>query len=174
MKLILFDGFYAVGQSSISSESSHSVTEHFSRTLRSISIFILPQTSCTLCLKSTKPFTNFSIRLAECSYAYQCPFSSNRYAWRISVDSSCRMSFGVIMWRIKLIGSYIYRSGSFSGISVLSRFKSFRSGVQIVSTLFTITIYRTGPVIFISPKRLERIISCILKIHDSFHGLCIW
>ena len=101
MKLILFDGFYAVGQSSISSESSHSVTEHFSRTLRSISIFILPQTSCTLCLKSTKPFTNFSIRLAECSYAYQCPFSSNRYAWRISVDSSCRMSFGVIMWRIK-------------------------------------------------------------------------
>ena len=24
------------------------------------------------------------------------------------------------MWRIKLIGSYIYRSGSFSGISVLS------------------------------------------------------
>ena len=101
MKLILFDGFYAVGQSSISSESSHSVTEHFSRTLRSISIFILPQTSCTLCLKSTKPFTNFSIRLAECSYAYQCPFSSNRYAWRISVDSSCRMSFGVIMWRSK-------------------------------------------------------------------------
>ena len=59
--------FYAAGQSSTSSESSHSVMEHFSKILRSISTFIRPQTSCTLCLKSTKPFTNFSIRLAECS-----------------------------------------------------------------------------------------------------------
>ena len=62
MKLILFYSFYAAGQSSTSSESSHSVMEHFSNTLRSISTLIRPQTSCTLCLKSTKPSTNLLIR----------------------------------------------------------------------------------------------------------------
>ena len=101
MKLILFCSYYATGQSSTSSESSHSVMEHFSRMPRLISTLIRPQTSCTLLLKSTKPFTNFSIRLAECSYAYQRPFSSNRYACRASDDSSCRMSFGSIIFTFR-------------------------------------------------------------------------